>query len=92
MGQFFRAQYDKKEMHDAIARVRETIEPLDISNAEASLRWIYYHSSLGPGDGVILGASRPSQLAQNLAGIAKGPLPAHVVAAIDDIWNSISKS
>ncbi|KAM4057920.1 aldo/keto reductase family protein [Hirsutella rhossiliensis] len=49
----------------------KTIEPLAISNIEASMRWISSHSALGPDDGVILGASKPSQLERNLEGIAK---------------------
>ncbi|OJD36445.1 aldehyde reductase [Diplodia corticola] len=90
MGNFFKAQYDKKEMHDAIASLNSIIEALGISKIEASLRWIFYHSALGASDGVILGASKPAQLDSNVSAVKKGPLPEKVVSAMDAIWRSIS--
>ncbi|KAL2015846.1 hypothetical protein VTK56DRAFT_4693 [Thermocarpiscus australiensis] len=91
IGQFLKAQYDKKEMHDAINHLSETIGSLNISKAEASLRWICYHSALGPDDGIILGASKLSQLAENVEAISRGPLPGSVVSAMDKIWRTISE-
>ncbi|KAF9629570.1 hypothetical protein BFW01_g10773 [Lasiodiplodia theobromae] len=90
MGQAYKAQYDKEEMHDAIASLNVIIESLGISKIEASLRWICFHSALGAQDGVILGASKPTQLVSNVEAVAKGPLPEKVVTAMDAIWRSIS--
>lgn len=81
--------YDKPEMHAAINELLQTIEPLQISSAEACLRWIFYHSLLEEDDGVILGASRVSQIPENVAGILKGPLPEEVVQKIDKLWDQI---
>ncbi|KAK0718655.1 NADP-dependent oxidoreductase domain-containing protein [Lasiosphaeria miniovina] len=92
VGEILRGRYDKPEMHDAIDCLDETIEPLRISKVEASLRWIYHHSALGAGDAVILGASKTSQLEQNLESVSKGPLPDFVVAAIDEMWEIVSKA
>lgn len=90
MGQAYKAQYDKEEMHGAISSLNDIIESLGISKIEASLRWICFHSALGAQNGVILGASKPTQLVSNVEAVAKGPLPEKVVAAMDAIWRSIS--
>ncbi|KAJ7750664.1 NADP-dependent oxidoreductase domain-containing protein [Mycena maculata] len=81
MGQAFRIWYDKPAMHDATH---------GISKVEACLRWVCFHSALGPGDRVILGASKPAQLAPNLAAIGNGRLPEEVVKAMDAIWASVA--
>jgi aflatoxin B1 aldehyde reductase len=78
-------------MHDAVGSLNRAIEHLGISKIEASLRWICFHSALTPDDAVILGASKPSQLQQNVEGISKGPLPDAAVAAINDIWRIVSR-
>ena len=51
---------------------------------EIALRWVEHHSVLGPGDGIIVGASSIAQLEQNLDDGEKGPLPEEVVAALDE--------
>ena len=58
----------------------------DVSPISAALRWLVHHSMLRgeAGDGVILGASSPAHLTQNLAAVTEGPLPAAVISAIDD--------
>lgn len=63
----------------------ETLEPAQISKVEASLRWISYHSDLTPDDGIILGASKPQYLVQNVAAIQKGSLPEEIVSAIESV-------
>lgn len=78
-----KAQFDKKELHDLINTLTKTLEPLNISKPEACLRWICYHSKLGPQDGVILGASKTDQIVQNVESIGKGPLPEEVVYVMD---------
>ncbi|KAJ5108882.1 hypothetical protein N7456_005557 [Penicillium angulare] len=79
-------EYDKPNLHAAMTELLQALEPHNISGSEACLRWIFYHSALGYGDGVILGASRTSQAVQNLQDISRGPLPAEIVEKIDMIW------
>ncbi|KAJ5091236.1 hypothetical protein NUU61_006106 [Penicillium alfredii] len=81
--------YDKPEMHAAITDLQDTIEPLEITGSEACLRWIYYHSILREGDGVILGASKIPQIVQNVEHLAKGPLPEEVVLKIDSLRDQL---
>lgn len=82
----FNGLYDKPRIHAAMTELLQALEPHGIGGSEACLRWIFYHSALGGRDGVILGASKISQVVQNLQDISKGPLPADVVEKIDVIW------
>lgn len=90
MGMAARQQYDRKEMHDAINTLDAKLKPAGITKVEAALRWISYHSKLGAEDGIILGASKIAQIAQNVESIGKGPLPDDIVEAIDGVWKQIS--
>ncbi|KAJ7451673.1 NADP-dependent oxidoreductase domain-containing protein [Mycena latifolia] len=90
MGQYYKAQYDKAEMHDAVRALGDLLGARGISSVEASLRWVCWHSALRAEDGVIVGASSVAQLAQNVAWIEKGALPEEVVGAMDAIWREIS--
>lgn len=80
------AKYDTPSMHTAVADLLSTIDPLKITGAEACLRWLFYHSILNGSDGVILGASKTSQIIQNMVDISKGPLPEIVVQKIDSLF------
>lgn len=73
-------------MHAAIYDLLDTIEPLQITAHKACLRWVYYHSALWEEDGVILGASKFSQIMQNASDIATGPLPDVVVRKAEELW------
>lgn len=76
-------------MHRAVADLLNTIEPLEISETEACLRWLYYHSILNAGDGIILGASKASQIVHLMTDVFKGPLPEIVVQKIDSLLEQL---
>ena len=76
-------------MHAAVRKLQEVIDPLNLTLAEVSLRWLAYHSTLCRGDGIILGGSNFDQIGSNVADIAKGPLDALVVEALDEMWISV---
>ena len=59
---------------------------------EAALRWIFYHSALGENDGVILGASKISQIQDNLESIRKGPLEPGLVEVFDEVWAGLEET
>jgi aryl-alcohol dehydrogenase-like predicted oxidoreductase len=56
------------------------------SLAGLALAWVLYHT---PVDGVIVGASRPEQLRENLDALDRGPLPAEAVASCDRVWKEL---
>ena len=51
-----------------------------------ALNWVLHHS---PVDCLILGASKPAQLDENLAALDDGPLPAPAAAACDRTWQRL---
>ena len=67
------------------------VEGMDMAPLEVALRWIYWHSPLGEGDGVILGASKVTQVEQNMASIERGPLDARVLKAVEDVWEELEE-
>ena len=64
----------------------------DIPMRDAALRWLFHHSPLIEGDGVIIGTSRLSQLSDNLESLSaeSGPLPEAVLSAIEGAWQRAS--
>ena len=57
--------------------------------AEAAYRWLCNHSKLdaGEGDGILLGASKITQMEQNMEAAKKGELPQSILDAMDDAWD-----
>ncbi|KAM6509743.1 hypothetical protein FALCPG4_017391 [Fusarium falciforme] len=62
-----------------------------ISRAELAYRWIVHHSELkgSYADGVVVGASRPSQLEETLSFCDGGPLTDAAVEGIQAIWDKV---
>ncbi|KAI9849521.1 MAG: hypothetical protein M1837_004141 [Sclerophora amabilis] len=96
MGAVYRKLYDKPPMDLAIRHLHKAIQTYNLENRESamtmtevSLRWIVYHSMLGGGDGVILGASTVSQLGDNLRDIEKGPLPRVIAETVNRMWEMV---
>ena len=59
---------------------------------DVAFRWFFHHSALGPGDAVIGGASKLSQIAENLQALDadNGPLPEPVLAALEGAWAAVA--
>jgi len=81
--------FDKPEIHTAMLKFCARCEEHGINSTEASLRWIMYHSFLGEGDGIIVGATRVDQLKGNIEKCAKGPLGEALVKAAEELWDSV---
>lgn len=86
-------RYWKASFFDAVEIIREACAVHNIPMAEAALRWLAHHSDLHieRGDAIIIGASRLSQLEQNISAVEKGALPDDVVSAFNKAW-SVSKA
>ncbi|KAF7925128.1 uncharacterized protein EAE98_007216 [Botrytis deweyae] len=72
--------------------LRPVIKKYGLTEAECGLRWMAHHSSMKKelNDAVIVGASSPEQLEQNLKDLEKGELPEEVVEALEKCWKHIS--
>ncbi|KAF7861870.1 hypothetical protein EAF04_007752 [Stromatinia cepivora] len=72
--------------------LRPVIKKYRLTEAECGLRWMAHHSIMKNefGDAVIVGASSPEQLEENLTDLEKGKLPDEVVEALEEGWKHIS--
>lgn len=86
---FYQQRYWQPAYFEALALVRDACRQAGIPAAEAALRWLTRHSRLtaGPGNAVIVGASRPEQLEANLRALAQPALPEALAAALDRAWD-----
>lgn len=89
------AKYSGDYFHDplfaAAEIVRQQARRFGISGHAAALRWTTWHSELGAeyGDSVIIGASKHSQLSENLDILEQGPLPQPLVDTINGVWEDV---
>jgi aflatoxin B1 aldehyde reductase len=79
----------KPEIIKGLTSVYEKSAAHGFSLYGASLRWLMYHSQLGKGDAIILGASKKEQIDDSVTEIAKGKLPADVVEEFEKFWKQI---
>lgn len=84
-----KAWYDHGSMHEAVRRERDICEKAGLDLDEAVLRWLVWHSALGDGDGVILGASRAEQVRSAAEKIKKGPLEGWVADDLSALWEGV---
>lgn len=84
----YRQRYWKDSFFDAIDAIKETCAGYDIDITEAAYRWLSFHSMLDAnrGDAIIIGASRLSQLEQNMDAAEKGELPEEILKAMSSAW------
>ena len=86
----YRGRYWKDNYFAAMEDLHRTCTELDIAPTAAALRWLVHHSSLtaDAGDGIVLGASRVSQLQENMIACTQGPLPDPLLQVLDRGWDA----
>jgi len=82
----YQDRYWHPEDFAAVEKLQSIAKKAGRSVVSLALNWLLHHTV---SDCVILGASRPEQLAENLAACKEGPLPDEVVKACDDVWNEL---
>lgn len=83
-------RYDTEKYHEAIRSLDKVLKPYHILKPEAALRWLAFHSQLAPQDAIVFGASKMLQVKENIASIARGPLPEELVIALDGVWHVLA--
>lgn len=84
----YQERYWKPAIFSALRTIKEECASAGITMAAAAVRWLGHHSALDhtAGDAIIIGASRMSQLQENIAAIAAPPLPEGVVESFNRAW------
>ena len=82
----YQDRYWHKRDFEAVEKLKTITQASGRSLISIALNWLLHHTA---SDCVILGASRPEQLAQNLAACEEGPLPEDVVKACDEVWKEL---
>lgn len=81
--QLYLDRYWHPAYFDAVDRLRDIAALSGRSLVSLSLNWLLHHTAA---DCIILGASRPEQLEQNLRALGDGPLAGDTLAACDEVW------
>ncbi|KAL6793745.1 Aldo/keto reductase [Trichoderma sp. SZMC 28013] len=91
IGQMYHTLYNRPKFLEALDIWNEASNVSGIPKAELAYRWVAYHSVLKEhlGDGIVLGASKITQLEQTVAGLNNGPLPESVVKTIEEVWQLV---
>jgi aryl-alcohol dehydrogenase-like predicted oxidoreductase len=84
--QLYQDRYWHPEDFAAVEKLKVIAQRAGRSLISLALNWLLHHTA---SDCVILGASGPDQLAQNLAACEEGPLPPNVVKECDEIWREL---
>jgi len=90
-GQMYHKMYNRPALVAALPEWEAISKQSGVSKAALAYRWVMYHSALKPelGDGIIVGASRPSQLKETLEALDAGPLDPAVVDRIQKVWEAV---
>lgn len=85
----YKNRYWKKPFFDAMRILSDECAQAGVRPVEAAYRWLAFHSGLdgAKGDGLIIGASSPAQLEENLAAFNQEGLPERVLHAFDAAWD-----
>ncbi|KAI0202129.1 putative oxidoreductase [Astrocystis sublimbata] len=91
-GAISRKIYGAEDLHMAMKKFVGDLESHGLSPLEVAARWMAHHSSLGDGDGIIIGASSCVQVVETVNIISKGPLPDSVLPLVDELWAAVEGS
>lgn len=82
----YQERYWHPQDFEAVSQLNEIARQAGRSLISLALCWLLHHT---PVDSVILGASRPEQLEQNLAAAGDGKLSPDTIAACDQVWQQL---
>lgn len=83
--------YGKPSLYESLDDWDKIARDAGVSKAALAYRWIVYHSALGEGDGVLVGARHVRQLEETLKAIRKGPLGDGIAERASRVWEKVKK-
>lgn len=88
-GEMYRALYCKPAMLDALDEWNTIAKDAGIGGSALAYRWVRFHSSLGRGDAVVIGARSVGQLRETLEVMDAGPLDEEVAERVEGLWEGV---
>ena len=92
LGKFAQKLYGAEDLSSAMRKFNTDVKTYDVTSLEVAIRWMMYHSALGDGDGIVLGAFKAGQLRQTVAMANKGPLPEELLRVAESLWTAVNGS
>lgn len=91
LGQMYNSIYVRPNLMEGLQMWNEISAKSGIPAAALSYRWAAYNSALSAesGNGLIVGAMSPEQLAQVLEWLKDGALDESIVKQIDEVWETV---
>jgi aryl-alcohol dehydrogenase-like predicted oxidoreductase len=86
LSQMYRDRYWNRSLFDAVEALARVAAEAGLGLPELALRWLLSREVVSA---VLLGGSKPEQLRSNLTTAARGPLPADVLEACDEVGREL---
>lgn len=86
LGPMYRERYWNDQQFAAVDALRRVADDAGLGLLSLAFRWLLGRPLVGS---ILLGASSPEQLDENVAAATGSPLPADVVAACDEVWTRL---
>lgn len=82
----YRDRYWNQTQFDSVVALADIAKAAGLTLPQLAFRWLLAQPHV---DSILLGASRPEQLRENLDACADGSLPEDVVEACDEVWERL---
>ena len=92
MGGLVQKVFGAEDLRAATKKFDGGVSGLGLTPIEVAIRWMNFHSALGDGDGIIIGASKVEQLKDTVKMIEKGPLNKNVLELAEELWDAVKHS
>jgi len=81
--------YGKPSLYEGLDDWGEIARDAGVGKAALAYRWVVYHSALGEGDGVVVGARHVGQLEETLEAVGEGPLEDGIAERASGVWEKV---
>ncbi|KAI8959971.1 putative oxidoreductase [Daldinia sp. FL1419] len=89
LGAISRRMFGGEDLLSAMKKFDTEVKAQGFTPAEVAIRWLVHHSGLGEEDGIVLGASKATQIVETVGLIRKGPLPEAILPLVDELWGGV---
>ncbi len=86
LGEVYYERYWTDSIFEAVEKITEIAASAGISLTELAIRWCISQDQI---DSILIGASRTSQLAENITHLNKPKLSSDILAACDQVYNDL---